>query len=170
MSIFFTWLQSFHPVTLQCSFPSLWNMEETSKELPNFSIGIDLLGPDPTSNKNKAEKTCKLHVSQIFVGRPAAANFGFDFLHFPHKFWAFHSELSVNWIKCSSSNQSFDQPIGTFVYFFWRCKNFALYHNERLLHADPCCCSVITEFAHAFSCTYIDLWMHTGSLESTKNV
>ena len=29
-------------------------MEETSEELPNFSIGIDLLGP--TSNKNKAEK------------------------------------------------------------------------------------------------------------------
>ena len=40
-------------------------MEETSEELPNFSIGIDLLGPDPTSNKNKAEKTRKLQVSQI---------------------------------------------------------------------------------------------------------
>ena len=31
-------------------------MEETSEELPNFSIGIDLLGPYPTSNKNKADK------------------------------------------------------------------------------------------------------------------
>ena len=31
-------------------------MEETSEELPNFSIDIDLLGPDPTSNKTKAEK------------------------------------------------------------------------------------------------------------------
>ena len=40
-------------------------MEETSEELPNFSIGIDLLGLDPTSTKNKAEKTRKLHVSQI---------------------------------------------------------------------------------------------------------
>ena len=30
-------------------------MEETSEELPNFSIGIDLLGPDPTGSKNKAE-------------------------------------------------------------------------------------------------------------------
>ena len=40
-------------------------MEETSEELPNFSIGMNLLGPDPTSNKNKAEKTHKLHVSQI---------------------------------------------------------------------------------------------------------
>ena len=31
-------------------------MEETSEELPNFSIGIDFVGPDPTSSKNKAEK------------------------------------------------------------------------------------------------------------------
>ena len=31
-------------------------MEETSEELPNFSIDIDLLGLDPTSNKNKTEK------------------------------------------------------------------------------------------------------------------
>ena len=30
-------------------------MEETSEKLPNFSIGIDLLGPGPTSSKNKAE-------------------------------------------------------------------------------------------------------------------
>ena len=41
-------------------------MEETSEELANFSIGIDLLGPDPKSTKNKSEKkTLKLHVSQI---------------------------------------------------------------------------------------------------------
>ena len=30
-------------------------MEETSEELPNFSFGIDVLGPDPTSSKNRAE-------------------------------------------------------------------------------------------------------------------
>ena len=30
-------------------------MEEINEELPNFSIGIDLLRPDPTSGKNKAE-------------------------------------------------------------------------------------------------------------------
>ena len=30
-------------------------MDETSEELPNFSIGIDLLRPDATSSKNKAE-------------------------------------------------------------------------------------------------------------------
>ena len=27
---------------------------------------------------------------------------------------------------------------------------------------------VIKEFAHAFNCTYIELWMHLGSLESTQ--
>ena len=58
-------------------------MEETSKELPNFSIGIDFLGPDPMSSKNKAEKK-NLQVVQI-------------------KVWCV-----------------FDQPIGTFVYFFVR--------------------------------------------------
>ena len=35
-------------------------MEETSEELPNFSIGIDFLGPDPTSNKNKSEKNLQV--------------------------------------------------------------------------------------------------------------
>ena len=40
-------------------------MEEITEELPNFSIGSDLLGPDPTSNKKKPKKTRKLHVSQI---------------------------------------------------------------------------------------------------------
>ena len=46
----------------------------------------------------------------------------------------------------------FDQQMGTFVYFFVRCENFALYHNKMLLRADPFCRSVIKEFAHAFSC------------------
>ena len=42
-------------------------MEEALEELPHFSIGINLLGPDPTNSKNKAElkKTGKLGVSQI---------------------------------------------------------------------------------------------------------
>ena len=52
-------------------------MEETNEELPKFSIGIDLLRPDPTSSKNKAEfkklARCAFHK---FVGGPAAANFG----------------------------------------------------------------------------------------------
>ena len=69
-AFFFTWLQSFRPVKLQCSFPSLWNMEETSKKLPNFSIGIDLLGPDPTSNKNKAEKNSQVaRFANLSAGR-----------------------------------------------------------------------------------------------------
>ena len=58
---------------------------------------------------------------------------------------------------------------GTFVYFFFaHCENFALYHNKRLLRADLCCRSVIEEFAHAFSCAYIELLMHLGSLESIQ--
>ena len=60
----------------------------------------------------------------------------------------------------------FDQSIGTSVYFFCvRCENFALYHNKRLLRADLCFRSVIEEFAHAFSCAYIELLIHLGSLE-----
>ena len=35
-------------------------MEETSEELLNFSIGIDFLGPDPTSSKNKADKNLQV--------------------------------------------------------------------------------------------------------------
>ena len=35
-------------------------MEQTSDELPNFSIGIDLLGPDATSNKNQAKKNSQV--------------------------------------------------------------------------------------------------------------
>ena len=63
----------------------------------------------------------------------------------------------------------FHQPIGTFVYFFFvRCENFAFYLNKGLLRADPCCRSFVKEFAPAFSCAYIELWMHLGSLESTK--
>ena len=29
---------------------------------------------------------------------------------------------------------------------------------------------VLKEFAHAFSCVYIELWMHLASLESTQEV
>ena len=35
-------------------------MEETREELANFSIGIDRLGLDPTSNRNKAEKNSQV--------------------------------------------------------------------------------------------------------------
>ena len=35
-------------------------MKETSEELPDCSIGIDFLGPDPTSSKNKAEKNSQV--------------------------------------------------------------------------------------------------------------
>ena len=35
-------------------------MQETSEELPNFSIGIEFLGPDPTRGKNKAKKNLQV--------------------------------------------------------------------------------------------------------------
>ena len=35
-------------------------MEETNEELPNFSIGTNLLGPFPTSYKNEAEKNSQV--------------------------------------------------------------------------------------------------------------
>ena len=35
-------------------------MEETSEELPNFSIGIDFLGPDATRSENKAVKNLQV--------------------------------------------------------------------------------------------------------------
>ena len=57
----------------------------------------------------------------------------------------------------------FDQPIGTFVYFFLCVVRIS---NKRLLRTDPCCRSVIKEFAHAFSCAYIELWMHLHLLLS----
>ena len=41
----------------------------------------------------------------------------------------------------------FDQPIGTFLYFF---------------------CVCCENFAYAFSCAYIELLMHLRSLESTQ--
>ena len=75
-------------------------MEETSEELPNFSIGIDFLGPDPTRSKNEAEKTFQ-------VARFANLNLN-------KKMW-----------------RVFDQPVGTFVYFFVHYENFALYHNRK---------------------------------------
>ena len=40
------------------------------------------------------------------TGNSFMSSFGFDFLHFPRKLWAFHSRLSVNWIKSSHTNQS----------------------------------------------------------------
>ena len=44
-----------------------------------------------------------------------------------------------------------------------RYENFAV--NQK---ASVVVSYVIKEFAHAFSCAYIELWMHSGSLESTQ--
>ena len=59
------------------------------------------------------------------------------------------------------------------------CKSYWAAMNKIFIYARSCvnkmtwtffvhCCSVIKEFAHAFSCAYIELWMHLGSLESTQ--
>ena len=86
-------------VLLSCSAVFLlfkiW--KKPAKDCPIFSIGIDFLGPDPTSSKNKAEKN--LQVARF-------------------------ANLNKN-VAC------FDQPIGTFVYFFVHYENFALYHNKK---------------------------------------
>ena len=50
-------------------------MEETSKQLPNFSVGIDLLG-HPTSSTNEAEKNPQVMGFANFVQKSASANFG----------------------------------------------------------------------------------------------
>ena len=50
-------------------------MEETSDELPNFSIGIDLLRPDPRAAAKIKPNSKKLASCAFrkFVGRPSAA-------------------------------------------------------------------------------------------------
>ena len=117
-------------------------MEETNEELPNFSIGIDLLGPDPTSNKNKAEKNSQVarfanlledqlsdtwvHLALILI-----LSFSLTIIGWLDQMYSLKQKYKM-W-------RVFDQPIGTFVYFFFtRCENFALYHNKRLLRTDPC--------------------------------
>ena len=134
---FFNWLQSFLPVKLQWSFSSLWNTEETSEELPNFSMVLI-----QQATKIKPKKTCKL---TLWLSKHFLVTLEFIWL------WAFDSQLSL-------------KP----KYKMWRVFDRPIYHNKRLLRADPCCRSVIKEFAHAFSCAYIELWMHLGSLESTQ--
>ena len=44
---------------VQFSF-SLKHGRNQRRSLPKFSIGIDFLGPDPTSSKNKAEKNLQV--------------------------------------------------------------------------------------------------------------
>ena len=69
-------------------------MEETSEELPNFSIGIDFLGPDPTSNKNKAEKKLVARFANLSKDQLHLSSFGFDFLHFPRELFIYSYRLT----------------------------------------------------------------------------
>ena len=106
--------------------------------------------------------------------RLCMSSFSFDFLHFPCRFCAFHSLLSVNWLKSSRLNQSIKCGVfltsqqGRLFTFLCVVRILLSITKKRLLRADPCCRPVIKEFAHAFSCVYIELWMHLGSLESTQ--
>ena len=55
---------------------------------------------------------------------------------------------------------------GVFViicYCVTRYENFAVNQKASIFVS-----YVIKEFAHAFSCAYIEIWMHSGSLESTQ--
>ena len=81
-------------------------MDETSEELPNFSIGIDLLGADPTSSKNKAElKKLASIAFRKFVGRPAAPNFG-------------RKTFIENRTDTNSSSTTFKGKISVFIVVF----------------------------------------------------
>ena len=51
----------------------------------------------------------------------------------------------------------------TVYYCVARYKNFAVNQKASIFVS-----YVIKEFAHAFSCAYIELWMHLGSLESIQ--
>ena len=55
-----------------------------------------------------------------------------------------------------------NQPIEAFVIVSSVTRILQLIKKQAFLSA------VIKEFAHAFSCAYIELWMHLGSLESTQ--
>jgi len=46
------------------------------------------------------------------------------------------------------------------------CENFVV--NYILAPKFLYCPFVIKELVHAFSCAYIELWMHLGSLQSTQ--
>ena len=108
-------------------------MEETSEELPNFFY--NLISPDPTGNKNKAENN-----SQV----------------------ARFANLSEDQLPQILAER---YSLGTKKVTNWLLTTFK---GKRLLRADPCCRSVIKEFAHAFSCAYIELCMHAGSLENPQ--
>ena len=127
--------------------------------------------------KKKLKKTRKLHVSQIFRKREhhfeyskplitsglwllkhflvTRVHLALIFSIFPINFELFiHSYRSTgSHVLAETKVINVDQPIGTFVYFFWGVVRIL---NKRLLRADSCCRSVINEFAHAFSCAYIE--------------
>ena len=127
-------------------------MEETSEELPNFSIGIDFLGPHPRSNRNKAEKNSQVarsanlsedHLQQILAKRLSLGTKKGDQLvinNFRGKISAF---IVVTFRIYQKKSQLYSITIKG---FFAQILVVALF--------------VIKEYTYAFSCAYIELWMH----------
>ena len=61
----------------------------------------------------------------------------------------------------------YDKPLLPFFFyseFFVINQERNLFSRDRLLYFRY----VIKELVHAFSCAYIELWMHLGSLENTQ--
>ena len=55
-------------------------------------------------------------------------------------------------------------------HLFFFSENFVIYQEQNLFSRDRLLYFhyVRKELVHAFSCAYIELWMHLGSLESTQ--
>ena len=128
-------------------------MEETSEELPNFSIGIDFLGPHPRSNRNKAEKNSQVarsanlsedHLQQILAKRLSLGTKKGDQLVINN----FRGKISAFIVVTLGIYQTQILQLYSITIkgFFAQILVVALF--------------VIKEFAHAFSCAYIELWMH----------
>ena len=129
-------------------------MEETSEELPNFSIGIDLLGPDPTSNKNKAEKNSQVarfanlsedQLQQILAKRHSLGTKKGDQLVI-NNFRGKISAFIVVSLGIYQNQKNHNYTLITIRGFFAQILVVALF--------------VIKEYTYAFSCAYIELWMH----------
>ena len=167
---FFTWLQC-----------EIWkkpakNCPISLSELTHWMI--------QQATKIKPKKTRKLHVSLIcrktgsLTFRTFFSNtwvkLALIFSIFPVNFELFIHSYRLTGLNVLAQTKQWNVACfwptnrDVCLLFFVRCENFALYRNKRLLRTYPCCRSVIAEFAHAFSCTHIELWMHLGSLESTQ--
>ena len=105
-------------------------MEETSEELPNFFIGIDRLGPYPTSNKSKAEKNsqvaCFANLSEDELQQILAERHSLG------------TKEVTNWSLLFLNLFNLKNKVVNWQF----TKNKTITIAKRLLRADPCCRSV----------------------------